>query len=480
MIGKFLWSAGWRTLAVGALIASPFWYFNQSSDWDGDEVIARGDTAIAGKPALLVVALMQPERFESAFFENFLDKLFTQVIPWPINVLAGADRGVVLIDPTQPYMTQRFVPQQLVDLAGRTADVDGVAWMEKFRRGELRWEPPSATVPHDPGVFVYPGRKQGMRFPAVKTSLKAKHLYYNRLPGGILPHYRQTRDMAEGAIAEARRRHPALIGGAVADAFDPAQKEAAVYRLLDAGADTLILASAQPMYSSFEELDGSFVGIHQTVEKWRKRNGMKPIKLVIPPYMASQKAFDALTVDHLAAVTPQATAPGQSAMAIMSVHGLPPSQVKSDSWTGRVAEVEARLRPQLAAVLRAKGYSDVEVRAGSEGFADPLEDPKNEIVSVRELWAEARRKGHRVAIAIPVDFLAENTDNLFAHAAIMFEGFPGYTTYQGPPANVDWQRPYVRRWEFGATSVIYGGSPGGATVPRQSLALADAISTLFR
>lgn len=480
MIGKFLWGAAWRTAAVGALLALPFWYFNRAPAWDGDEVIARGDTAIVGKPGLIVVALMQPERFETKFYDNFIDKLFTQVIPWPINVLAGADKGIVLIDPTQPYRTQRFEPAQLADLWGKTTDSDGVSWMEKYRRGAVRWEPPSTNVPHDPGVFLYPERKAGERFAAAKTAIKVRYLYYNRLPGGILPHYQQTRAMAEGAIAEARRRHPALVAGELADAFDPAQKEAAVFRALDAGADTLILASAQPIYSSFEELDGSFVGIYKIVEKWRQRNGMKPIKLVIPPYMASQAAFDALTVDHLAEVTPAATGPGQTAMAIMSVHGLPPAQVKSDSWTQRVAEVEARLAPQLAAVLRAKGYTNAVVKTGSEGFADPLEDPKNEIVSVRELWAEARAKGHRVAVAVPIDFLAENTDNLFAHAAIMFDGFPGYTTYQGPPATVDWQRPYVRRWDFGQTAVIYGGSPGGATVPRQSQALADAISVVLR
>jgi protoheme ferro-lyase len=460
--------------------AAPIWYANQGPDWSADDLIASGDTAIVGKPGVVVVALMQPERYDPRFFENFLDKLFTQVIPWPINILAGGDSGVVLVDPTQPFMTQRFEPRKLADMWGREADVDGVPWMVKYRRGEIRWEKPSADVPHDPGLFLYPERKQGMRYAAAKTSIKARYLYYGALPGGVLPHYAQTRAMAEGAIAEARRRHPQIVGGAVADAFDPHAKEQAIFRVLDAGADTLILASAQPIYSKFEELEGSFVSVRKSVDSWRKRNGMKPVKIVIPPYMASQPGFDALIVDHLLATTPAASAPGQKAMAIASLHGLPPSLVDSDSWTGRVADIERRLAPKMAAALRTKGYADVRVSFASEGFADPLEDPDNRITSVRETWAKARREGYAVANAVPIEFMAENTDNLFAHSAIMFEGFPGYRTYQGPPANVDWSKPFVRRYRFGKTEIIYGGSPGSATIPRQSAALADAVSTLFR
>lgn len=480
MVGKFLWGAAWRTFAFGAVVATPIWYANQGPEWSADDLIATGDTAIVGKPGIVVVALMQPERYDPKFFENFLDKLFTQVIPWPINIIAGGDSGVVLVDPGQPYMTQRFEPRALADMWGRTADIDGVPYIDKYRRGEIRWEKPSADIPHDPGVFLYPARRQGMRYAAAKTSIKARYLYYPELPGGLLPHYAQTRAMAEGAIAEARVRHPQIVAGAVADAFDPYAKEQAIFRVLDAGVDTLILASAQPIYSKFEELEGSFVGVRKSVELWRKRNGMKPIKLVISPYMASQPAFDALIVDHLIATTPAATAPGQKAMAIASLHGLPPSLVKTDSWTQRVAAVERRLAPKMAAALAAKGYTATRVEFASEGFADALEDPDNQIRSVREVWAEARRDGYAVANAVPLEFLAENTDNLFAHSAIMFEGFAGYRTYQGPPADVDWSKPFVRSYRQGKTEVIYSGSPGGATIGRQSSALADAISAVFR
>ena len=99
---------------------------------------------------------------------------------------------------------------------------------------------------------------------------------------------------------------------------------------------------------------------------------------------------------------------------------------------------------------------------------------------MHELYRKAEQQGMAVAVASPLEFMAENTDMLFAHSALMFDGFPGYRTYMGPPAGTDWTKPYVRRFQLGKTTLIYGGAPGGATVPRQSAALADAIGAVFR
>ena len=284
--------------------------------------------------------------------------------------------------------------------------------------------------------------------------------------------------MARGAIDTVAARHP-VVAGEVADAFDPYAKEQAVFRVLDAGADTLVLASAQPVYSDFEELNGSFVAVHKAVEEWRKRHGGKPIKIVIPPYMASQPAFDRLVLDNFARNVPQASAPGQAAMGILTLHGLPVSLLASDSWSARVEAISRRLIPQAEAILKARGYARAEVHIAPEGFADALEDPANQQVSVHELYLSARAQGFVVAVASPLEFMAENTDSLFAHSALMFDKFPGYRTYMGPPPGTDWAKPYVRRFQLGKTAVIYGGAPGGNMVPRESAALADAIGAVF-
>jgi hypothetical protein len=478
MIGKFLWGAAWRTLAFSAVVAVPLWYANRGPDWSAEKVIEAGDTKIEGKAAVLVVALMQPEQFDQRFYSNFVEKIFTQVIPWPINLLAGADTGIVLVDPDKPYQQERYTPRRLVDIWGRESDLDGIPWTEKLRKGELRWEKPSATTPHDFGYYLYPARKQGMRTAAAKTVIKMRTIYYPELPGGYLPHYSQTRAMAEGAITAVRAQHP-VVAGEVLDAFDPWAKEQAIVRALDSGADTLVLASSQPIYSDFEELEGSFVGVHKIVEQWRKAHGGKRIKIVIPPYIATQRAYDQLMLDNFAMHVPPASGPGQAAMGILTLHGLPVSLLGSDSWVGRVATVSKRLIPQAQAILRAKGYAKVEVHLAPESFADSLEDPDNVQTSVHELYLRAQREGFAVAVASPLEFLSENSDSLFGHSALMFDGFPGYRTYMGPPNGTDWTKPYVRRFQLGKTTVIYGGAPGGATIPRQSAALADAIGAVF-
>ena len=478
MIGKFIWGVTWRTVAFSTVAGAGLWYANRGPDWRGNDVIEANDTRLEGKVGVVAVALIQPEQFSPMFYANFVDKIFTQVIPWPINVLAGSDTGVVLVDPDKPYQQERYVPGRLVDINGSEKDVDGIPWVEKFRRGQLRWEKPSASTPHDFGYYLYPERKQGMRTAAAKTVAKVRYIYYARLPGGYLPHESQTRAMVQGALDQIRRDYP-VVAAELADAFDPHAKEQAVFRVLDAGADTIVLASAQSIYSDFEELDGSFVAVRKSVEEWRKRNGNKPIKIVIAPYIASRPEFDRLLLDHFAASVPPASRPGQRAMGVFTLHGIPVELAVKDSWSGRVKTVSQRLIPQIEAVLKAKGYATTTARFASESFADSLEDPDNRITSVHETFLEARDKGYDRVVAIPVEFLAENTDSLFAHPALMFHGFPGFSDYQGPPAGTDWSRPYVRSYRIGTTEVSYAGAPGGNTVPQQSAVLAKAIGAVF-
>jgi hypothetical protein len=479
IIARFVLAFAGRVLLFLAVVAAGLWYMNRPIGWSGDDIIASGDTQIEGKAGLVVVALIQPETFEPAFFVNFLDKLREQVIPFPINAIVGLDRGIVLVDPTQPFMTEPFEPVRLADLTGREQDVDGVPWVEKYRRGELRWQAPSPNVPYDLGVYVYPKRKQGMGQAAAITSVKARYLYYAQLPEEKLPHHAQTRNMVLGAIEQVRQEHD-LVAAELADAFDPYQKEQAVRRVLDAGADTLVLASAQPIYSSFEELEGSFRSIYKIVESWRAENGMKPIKLVIPPYMASLDSFDDLMLEHIAAQVPDAAKSNASVMGILSLHGLPVLQARRDSWTQRSKDVAARLLPKLERLLKDKGYTKVEVHLASEAFADDLEDPSDEILSVQELYRKAVGQGTSLAFAVPLDFLAENTDNLYAHSTVMFEGLPGYVPYQGPPADVDWDKPFVRKFRKQQTDIWYLGTPGGSTVPAQSAVLAQAIGAVLK
>jgi protoheme ferro-lyase len=480
---KFLaiiWGISWRTGLFLAAVGAVLFYANSPNKWDARQYYETQDARLQGKVGVAIVALTMPEKYDIMFFENFIDKIFSQAIPWPINVFAGADAGIALVDPTNPRATTRFEPKVLADIWGRTADIDGVSWAEKYRRGEIRFVKPSTTTAFDNGFFLFPKRKGGIRTATAKTLLKARYVMYARLPNGYLPHFSQTKAMGEAALAELRTRHN-IQAGAVVEAFNPAQMEQSVRALLDSGIDTLVLASVQPLYSDFEELKGSYPHVYKIIEDWKKQHPSRSIKIVVAPYMATAPSFDGLWAQELTNVTPPAAKPGQSvARVILSFHGLPVSVINSDSWTPRALAAAQRLTPALKAVMAAKGYTKVDVIQADESFADGKEDPKNQIISVAEEFTRAQRDKVDLAIALPVEFMAENTDTLFTHAAIMFDGQPGYSSYMAPPANVDWNKPYVRRFQNGATTIMYAGAPGGDAVPRAGLVLADAISVLWK
>lgn len=479
-LSAIIWGVAWRCGVFIGLILALLFVMNNRQGWDARKAYETQDATLQGRVGVAIVALTMPETYEPMFFENFLDKIFTEVIPWPINVFAGADAGIALLDPTNPRATQRYEPKILADIWGRTADIDGVPWADKYRRGEIRFIKPSATVAHDAGLFLYPKRKGGVRTATAKTLLKARYVMYAQLPRGYLPHFSQTKAMGEAALSQLRTRH-AITSGAVVEAFNPTQMEQSVRAILDAGIDTIVIASVQPIYSDFEELRGSFSHVHHTIEAWQQENPTKPVKIVIAPYMATAPGFYSLWAKTLADVAPTAPKPGQSsARVILSFHGLPVSQINSDSWTPRAKAASDRIRPALQAVMRAKGYGKVEVIHAAESFADQIEDPKNQIVSVAEMYKSATMDKADLAIALPLEFIAENTDTLFTHAALMFEGQPGYSLYMAPPNDIDWSKPYVRRFQNGTTTIMYVGAPGGDAAPQAGAILADAIGTLWK
>ena len=466
-------------LAFSLVIGGITWWMNRDTRWDAGQAIAQPGSVTEPRVGVIVVALVQPSEFNTRFWRNIVDKLLNSFIPWPINVFVSRDKGVVLMDPDQAYAMKEFKPRRLADIDGREKDVDGIPWIEKYHRGDVDWKAPSASTAFDMGYFIYPDRNQEMPTPAAKIAAKARYIYYAPLKNQYLPHGDQTIALGKDAIALLRAAHPQIVAGEFVDAFDPEGEEAAVNRVLDSGVDVLVLGSGQPIYSDFEELKGSYSKIHKIVDQWEAMHFSKRVRIVVAPWMASEASYDQMWLDHFAATVPQATAPGQSALGIVSLHGLPVRLVKTDSWARRWPATSDRLRPRMAEILKAKGYATVRVETGFEAFADSVDDPDNKLLSVNELYKQARKAGAAVAVALPIEFLAENTDTLFAHQAYFFDGIGGYRTYAPPPLTQDWMQPYVRRLVDGKTMIIYAGAIGGAKQPQASAVLATAMGRVF-
>jgi protoheme ferro-lyase len=468
----------WRAIIAGAIAGAGsvvviFFMMNQPKgwpfNWDAERAIAAqpADARATGRTGVIVVALLQPSRFDTPFYINFVDKLLAQSIPWPINRIAGRDAGVALIDPGNPDQTKAFRPKTLTSFDGRTDDWDGESYAAKFARGKVDWVAPSASTAGDIGSFVYPGRAGGAPGPAQRAMLKARAIYYARLPGGYLPQRDQTLAMVAAAFARVRT-NKAVTGTVLFDIFDPHDSRAAVIRLLDSGVDTLVIGSALPINSAFEEYRGAYPKLHALVEEWAERRGKPAPRLLFAPQMADMPGYAPLWARHLAATAPPPPAPGASATLVVSLHGLPITQQQRDSWVDNAGRASARLAPQLTAALRARGWKNIRTVIAQEAFGDSVEDPANKLVSVAEVFAE-----------VPVEFLAENTDTLFLHSYLMFDGLPGYRRYAGPPADIDWGKPFVRRFVGGATTHVYVGTPGAAAQSEAGAVLAAALSTRF-
>lgn len=465
--------------ALGMMAIATLWWLNRNTAWNGHAAYLQQTGTPTGRAGVAVVALAMPERYNPVFFESFVDKLFSSSIPWPINAVLRADRGVALADPDNPMPTQKFEPRTLRDAQGRSADNDGVAWLTKYQNGHIRFVPPSRSTANDFGYFLYSKRKGNMPTLTAKLLLKARYVFYARQRDGYLPHFKQTTMMAQAALETLKSRHD-LAAAEMVEAFNPAQMEKAVRTILDSGVDTLVLASVQPIYSDFEELRGSYAKVHNITQAWQKEHPNNPVKIMIAPYLATSESFVDLWERHLLNVTPPAPRKSAStAHVIVALHGLPASLLQTDPWQMFSRDTFVRLSPRLEAAMRSKGYSTVKLVRASESFADLPEDKNNEILSVREAFAQAVTEKADLAIALPVEFLAENTDTLYTHAALMFKDLPGYRPYQGPPVDVDWAKPYVRRFNVDNTMIIYAGALGGDAAPAAGVALADAISPLF-
>ena len=56
---------------------------------------------VEGKPGILLTALGQPEKYDFAFFDRYLQQIFNAAFPPALKPLILGDKGVVLMDPGQ-------------------------------------------------------------------------------------------------------------------------------------------------------------------------------------------------------------------------------------------------------------------------------------------------------------------------------------------------------------------------------------------
>ncbi len=417
------------------------------------------NTVPEGKVGVFVTGLIIPETPDPVFFYNIQQKITRNIIPWPFRIFAGMDKGVALFDPERYCEFTEFIPKQLVNAEGGDRDIDGEPYMEKYRRGEVVWQPPAKMLHKDTSYFVYTKRKGGMPSLAGKMIGKARLWYYDR---GIvqkkIPHWKGTFDVINKAMAGIDKKYPGVMWRAECGMYFYGMKQK-IHEMLDAGCTTIVLAAPMAVFSHFEEFDSSFRHSSEYIEEWEKAHPGKKIKIIMAPPMGKFKplreAYLAMLKDRLDTLPK-----GASVAVAAAVHGLPWDQRSWEAWIEMAPEYRDPLLGEIQKLVSGYGFSKTTVMSCQDEFADPVRDPKDKYLSTNEAYWKAIREGYEYVICLPIEFFAENTDTLYYHAIKNYDGFDGYNVYE-PISYPDWSVPYTREFVQDKTHVIYNGVPVG-------------------
>ncbi|MCS6946365.1 MAG: ferrochelatase, partial [Steroidobacteraceae bacterium] len=289
------------------------------------------DKTPVGKVGVLIAQLIMPEEYRAADYHNIALKA-VQYIPWPVRLFATADRGVVLLDPEKFYEFERFEPKRLVDWHGSERDIDGLRYIDKYRRGEVEWVPPNPRQHLDHGYFLLTTRKQGVPTIAAKLMTKAKVFYHGHgVTNGKLPHEAGMRAIAAASMARIRDKYGPIPWRFVTAEHFGLLREA-IDELLATGIDTVILAPAAPIYSHHEEFNGSFRHAIHFIEEWAAQH-RRNIKVILAPQLGDfpilRQAFLAMLRERLESLPKGKDIDVKVAV---SVHGMPWDFVPHEAW----------------------------------------------------------------------------------------------------------------------------------------------------
>ena len=182
-----------------------------------------------------------PETLDNTFFYNITKKIFNVIIPWPFRLFAQADKGIALLDPILHHEDEKFEPTKLEDPYGNDRDIDGEPYIEKYRKGQVSWVPPSKQIYLDHGYFLYSGRKGAMPSLSGKTINRARLWYYGGLKQGKLPHNKEVLKIIKSAMTKIGEKNGG-VDWEVSNCLFYHEMKTKLHKLLDAGCDTIVLS----------------------------------------------------------------------------------------------------------------------------------------------------------------------------------------------------------------------------------------------
>lgn len=417
------------------------------------------DREPVGKVGVFATSFIMTEEHSHEMFHNITYKVFKQVIPWPFRVLAFKDNGVALLDPAHVHARVEFTPTHLVDPFGNDRDVDGFPWIEKYKRGEITWVPPSKMIYLDHGYFLYKGRTSGEPTIVGKMAGHSRLYYYGK---GIVqkkvPQWKGSFEIINKTFDRLKDKYPDAEFRAETSIFYYEFREK-MRELLDAGCDTIVVAAPSPIYSHFEEFNSSFRHCFEYIEEWEEEHPGKKIKVIFAPQMGD---FQPMRQAHLEMLKDRLdTLPeGVDVTVAVTVHGMPWDRFSWEAWLELAPVFRDKLFQECQALLKKYKFGRTNVLVCQDEFSDPIWDPKQKYLSTNRAYWATINDGYDYVIGLPIDFLVENTDTLMHHAMKCYENFDQYDIEE-PIDYPDWSVPYSRELVQGKTHVIYNSLPVG-------------------
>lgn len=429
-----------------------------------EKYFRRQNTWVEGRPGVILAELGMPEDFDPQFYTKFMDHVFVYSLPVFLQPLILADRGIALIDPSNPMARKKFNPTRLVDMNGSDKNSEGRPYIEC----EVRWRPPGMKKnPADHGYFLYKGDgKGGAPDVCQKTAAKVAGWYYGKLlPEKKIAWQYQCSRVYEGSSSALRGRYNNIsIRQAQYMCEESLMK--AVEELLAEGCQTIIYhCFCNPVYSDFEDYSLALQMVHRLV-KGRARvicadqAGSQPVM---------REAFVRLAHDNLERIPSEA-----SLLLILSKHGHP---FKRETQDARGEEYRVPLEREMRKLLENR-IGRWDLIWSDDEFADEYWDPRGKKVSTYAAYRRAIDEGYDYALEIPTDFIAENTDLMFLHAFKKFKAFAEFDPH-APVAYPDWEKPLVRIFREGKTTGIYAGCPVGSYSSFVAEAVAASVSQVL-
>jgi hypothetical protein len=453
-------------------------YKNRRIKPDYHEVYKKQDTVPVGKVGIFATALIMPEKLDTVFFYNISQKVFKNIIPWPFRIFAQMDRGVALLDPEKYYEFEEFVPSKLEDLQGNDCYLDGQPYIEKYRRGEVIWVPPSTNIHKDHGYFLYTGHKGGMSSFIGKIINKSRLWYYGKgNKQKILPHWEGSFTIINSAFDKVREKYGDVECRAETSMHYHNIKKK-LFELLDAGCDTIVLAAPMAIYSHFEEFNSSFYHCFEYIHQWEKAHPGKKVKVIMAPPMGQ---FEPLRTAYLKMLKDRLdTLPAGSDVTVaVSVHGMPWDRFPWEAWLEFAPRYRDPLVKEVEELLQSYTFERTNVVLCQEEFASEVWDPQNKYVSSHEVYWDAINDEYDYVISLPIEFFVENSDSLFYFFLKNYYDFDDYDRYAQVDYS-DWSVPFTSQHKQGNTTIIYNGLPVGEYQPYVIEAFYQALDSILK